>query len=368
MALSKIYHTCPIRSLEAERLFEALTIEQSDVLLLGSCVVTRFTEQMVIDSLNQHQGHVMLFGCISPKIRESIAHRTNVTLINTITFQKMMSGEAAAFQHLDETQPRYYLGEESLCNRQYQNIARLQHHWALRSLMKPKPIPYLVIANGCNCHCTYCHTRFYIGQLKSKPPDEVLHEYAELLKTKQRFVNIIAEDVGSYGIDIGSSLADLLNKLDAFTGNIKARWMIDGLQPAHCIQHHDALMPLIAKKRIQAISVPVQSGSSRILSLMNRPSEIEQSLAAIKQFRKANAKLYLQGVFIVGFPSETDSDFSDSILFIEQVGFNDVTLIPYSEFDICDSAKLPDKIPEELIYKRINTASAFLKRKGVKIL
>ncbi len=228
-------------------------------------------------------------------------------------------------------------------------------------------MPFLVVAQGCNNQCSYCHTKFYVGKVKSKHLADIRTEYLSLLKERNNFINIIAEDIGAYGVDINSGLPQLLDELDSITESQKTQWMLDGLQPMWYIKQRQHLIPLIRKKRISALSVPVQSGSDRIIKLMNRDYDCKNAIACLKEFRSMNPKLYLQGIFIVGFPSESEIDFNDTLNFIKEVKFNDVTLIPYSEFPMCESSKIEQKIPEETIYQRIDLATAELKPLGIKV-
>jgi len=365
--IKKIYFTCPMRSLEGERLCNHFQSDGKDYFFIGSCVVTKQVEQQVADTIKEASGNIIVFGCISKHIQSEIDKKGNAEVFKTTELNNFFEKGSEKFAGIENTTPCYTIETNSLCNRQYEDIAKQNRSILQRKFYKNIPMPFLVVAQGCNNQCSYCHTKFYVGKVKSKLPTDIRTEYLKLINEGNNFINIIAEDIGAYGVDINSGLPQLLDELDSITENPKTQWMLDGLQPMWYLKQRQQLLPLIRKKRISALSVPVQSGSDRIIKLMNRDYECKSAIACLKEYRNLNPKLYLQGIFIVGFPSESENDFNDTLAFIKEVKFNDVTLIPYSEFLICDSSKIDQKIPEEIIYKRIDLATAELKPLGIKV-
>ena len=365
--INKKYFTCPMRSLEGERLFKYFQSEGKDCIFIGSCVVTKQVEKQVADTIKEANGNIIVFGCISKHIQSEIDKKGNAEVFKTTELNNFFEKGSEKFAGIENTTPCYTIETNSLCNRQYEDIAKQNRGILLRKFYKSIPMPFLVVAKGCNNQCSYCHTKFYVGKVKSKPLTDVKAEYLALINEGNNFINIIAEDIGAYGVDINSGLPQLLDELDRISENAKTQWMLDGLQPMWYLKQRQHLIPLIRKKRISALSVPVQSGSDRIIKLMNRDYDCKNAIACLKEFRSMNPKLYLQGIFIVGFPSESEIDFNDTLNFIKEVKFNDVTLIPYSEFPMCESSKIEQKIPEETIYQRIDLATAELKPLGIKV-
>lgn len=365
MEITKLFFTCPIRTLEAERLSNYLESKNDNYTLIGSCVVTKEVEQMVIDVIKSQNSKILVYGCISEKIKSIIDQKNNIDYITTIEFNKKLNSPVNS--ELQNSSPCFILKSDSLCNRNYEDIAKNEESFLRKLFGKRKTVPFLVIANGCNNNCSYCHTKFYIGNLLSKQQGQIVEEYLLLARKNYDFINIIAEDIGSYGIDINTDLPSLLFQLDKIYTKRKIRWMLDGLHPKWAIKYEKELSQLISSNRISAMSIPVQSGNNRILKLMNRNHDRELSINVLNNFRKLNPKLYLQGIFIIGFPSETEQEFMESIDYIKTVNFNDVTLIPYSEFLICKSAQINDKIPQEIIYERINKAKKNLKQCKINI-
>ncbi|MFO7790087.1 MAG: radical SAM protein, partial [Bacteroidales bacterium] len=309
--------------------------------------------------------NIIVCGCISENIRKAAEKASATEIISTTELHKMFTQGDQMFPEIQKAKPHFVISDNSLCNRQYENIEKHNQNIVKKLLKRKTTVPFLVIARGCNNRCSYCHSRFYMGPLKSKEKKQIISEYKTLLNQAYRFINIIAGDVGAYGSDISENLPDLLSELDKNTPDRKVSWMLDGLQPKWYVKYKNALSYHIAKKRITAMSIPMQSGSNRILKLMNRPQNRQEALNILLQFKRLNPKIYLQGIFIVGFPDEKDEDFEQSIDFIKQIKFNDVTLIPYSEFNICNSAEITPKIPASTINLRIQNATNMLNDLGI---
>ena len=355
-----------MRSVECEKLLKYFTDKNENYFLIGSCVVTEIVEQYVIDEINKHNEPILLYGCISKKITDAVRNRNNIKIIRINDLEKILNNGSIDYSEINNTSLCYTIKTASLSNRDYKLVTKIHQNSFYRLFTKPNPFPFLIIAQGCTSKCSFCHSKFYIGKVKSKTIDIIADEYRNFLKKKYKFIDIIAENTGAYGIDINKSLPELLEALDGITPDNKVKWMIDGLDPIWLIKYKDRLAPLIAKKRITVINLPVQSGNVRVLKLMNRYPDREKTIETLKEYRKLNPKLHLQGVFIVGFPSETDDDFNDTLSLINEIRFDDVTFIQYSEFDICESSKIKDKVPENVINNRINIGREYLIKIGIK--
>ncbi len=366
MKNNKKYFTCPMRTIELEKLYQKYSKINNEFFYIGSCVVTAIYEQFVIDEINKHNEPIILYGCISKKIIDSTKGKNNITVIRTNQFNKHINETQLDSAEMTNLCHTYTMKTASLNNRDYKVVTKLHQSFFQKILNKPKPLPFLVIGQGCNSECTFCHSKFYIGKIISLPTDAILSEYKQLLENNYNFIDIIAENTGSYGLDANTSLTDLLGLLDANTPNGSIKWMIDGLDPVWAVKYCTQLSSLIASKRITVINLPVQSGNERILSLMNRFSDVKSTINTLLTFRKLNPKLYLQGVFIIGFPSETEEEFRDTLNFIEAIRFDDVTFIGYSDFDICKSSKIEGKLSESTINERIARGNKYLREIGIK--
>ena len=131
-------------------------------------------------------------------------------------------------------------------------------------------IKYISISSGCRNKCAYCGIRNAIGPLKSKPVKDCLNEYRTLIEHGFRNFRIIADDLGAYGLDINTTLAELLDKFSEIDKDTNTRWIFEDLNPKWLIKYKAELFQYVKKKKIIEILCPLQSGNNRVLKLMNR--------------------------------------------------------------------------------------------------
>jgi tRNA A37 methylthiotransferase MiaB len=215
------------------------------------------------------------------------------------------------------------------------------------------------IANGCMGKCSYCVIRSATGRLKSKPMDTLLREYSRLLTDGKKNFSFVAEDTGAYGLDIGSSLPELLQRLSEIDKGLSIGWEINTLNPPWLIKYKDSILPFVRSGKIRYMEIDVQSGSQRILSLMNRKYDVEKTALTINELKEANPKLHIYSQFMVGFPSETDMDFQETLNFIRRSRIDTASVFQYSDMEGAISSELDQKIPDSIKDER------YLKMTGI---
>lgn len=208
------------------------------------------------------------------------------------------------------------------------------------------------IANGCMGDCTYCAVKIAAGKVISKHPDVIVYEFKQgLLQGAHTFV-LINNDVGSYGQDIGTNIAELLQRILDIDGDYKLR-IID-FNPRWLIRYFDLLLPLLKQHqhKIASLSMPVQSGSNRILKLMKRHYTIEEINLCFATLKAEIPNLIINTHFIVGFPGETENDFHLTREFAKSMDFGRISIHPYNDRPGTLSTKMQDKVPDAIIFKR----------------
>jgi tRNA A37 methylthiotransferase MiaB len=220
---------------------------------------------------------------------------------------------------------------------------------------------FVKISSGCANNCTYCNIRDAIGKIKSKSIENLCVEYRSLIEEGNRNFHFIAEDLCSYGLDIKSSLGDLLTALSEVDYNYDVKWTLNGVNP-NWLSHNYKEFASLFKSKIWEIMIAVESGSDRLIELMNRKYVISELEETLINLRKINPGFRINSLFILGFPSETDEDFQSTINLIKNVKFDSVTLTNYSEFENRASAKIFPKVDAETIYERRKRAEDVLKK------
>ena len=221
---------------------------------------------------------------------------------------------------------------------------------------------FLRIGGGCLGKCSYCAIRPVIGPLQSKPLEFCLQEYSNLIKSRYRHINIVSDDIGAYGVDLGISFAALLQGLSMCDPDKLCTWMLSHLHPRWAIMYAMDIMSAIQEGRVTSILSAIQSGSDRILRLMRRYGDSKQTEEVLLAFRKVNPRLQLSTNIIIGFPSETDEDVCMTVDSVKRIGFDCVWIFRYSDYEQNASYGLTNKISSKIVNKRVS----FVKREFVK--
>ena len=205
---------------------------------------------------------------------------------------------------------------------------------------------WLPIMYGCNNFCTYCIVPYVRGRERSREPQKVLAEAKEMIKSGCREITLLGQNVNSYGKgeEHGINFAKLLRMLNDLEGDFEIKFMTS--HPKDCsIELLDTIAE--CKKISRHLHLPFQSGSSRILKLMNRYYDREQYLNLIKEAKKRIPDVKLTSDVIVGFPGETYEDFKETISLIKEVEFESLFTFIYSPRGGTPAAKMPDPISRE---------------------
>jgi len=201
--------------------------------------------------------------------------------------------------------------------------------------------------------CTYCAIKFGAGPLRSIPLAAAVGEFRSGLSHGYDLFRLTAEDVGSYGQDIGLCIVDLLRELNAGPENFKL--LLDDFSPIWLVRYFPELLELFSTehRRIKYICLPIQSGSERILQLMAREYTAEEARRCLLALKKAAPEIDLRTHVLVGFPGETEEDFAETLDFLKSVKFNLVSIYNYSERVGTEATTFPGKIPERVKLQRV---------------
>jgi tRNA A37 methylthiotransferase MiaB len=224
---------------------------------------------------------------------------------------------------------------------------------------------FIWVSKGCPNLCSYCAERKVVGMSVSRPLREIAAEYKLLIEKGIRDFEFIGDDVGSYGIDIGSNLGELIKELTHVDKGYPVRWVIKHLHPKFIIKYKDELINIAKEGKIGEIICCFQSGSNRVLELMNRQHTIEEVIEVLTEFRRVLHDIKLATNIIVGFPTETDSEFQETLAVFDKVYFDRVHLIKYYDAEGSDSHAIFPKITDEVISQRIKLAKVFLKQRDI---
>ena len=220
---------------------------------------------------------------------------------------------------------------------------------------------YLTVQEGCDKFCTFCVVPYTRGVEVSRPVEKILVEAQHLAESGVRELTLLGQNVNAYhGIGPDGTtwgLGKLLYKLAGVPGIERLRYttshpldMNDELIDAH--RNLDSLMPYL--------HLPVQSGSNRILKAMNRKHTRDDYFRVVEQIKLARPDIALSGDFIVGFPGETEQDFSETIDLVNEIQYCSAFSFKYSPRPGTPGAEMSDQIPDQIKSDRLNQLQAIL--------
>lgn len=211
---------------------------------------------------------------------------------------------------------------------------------------------FVKVEDGCNNGCTYCVIRSLRGtRIRSKPIEVVIKEVEQLVAKKHKEVVITGLNLGKYGNDIGTTLAELLEEISKINGEFRIR--LSSINPEDI---DDKLISVILEsdKICNHLHIPLQSGSTTVLRRMGRNYTSDQFLDIIRKFRSVDPLFSFTTDIMVGFPGETDEEFSDTINMVTQAEFSKVHAFRFSERPGTRAAQMERKVPGNIKKERVD--------------
>lgn len=209
------------------------------------------------------------------------------------------------------------------------------------------------ITFGCNNFCSYCIVPYVRGREKSREPKDILREIEKLAADGVVEVMLLGQNVNSYGKGLQDPItfAELLREVEKIDGIERIRFMT-----SHPKDLSDDLIDVMAKSKkiCRHLHLPVQSGSSRILKIMNRHYDREHYLNLVKKIREKLPDVALTTDIIVGFPGETEEDFADTLSLVREVEYDSAFTFIYSKRTGTPAATMPDQVPEDVVKERFD--------------
>jgi len=206
---------------------------------------------------------------------------------------------------------------------------------------------------GCNNFCSYCIVPYVRGRERSRNPRDILDEVKALAQDGVIEVMLLGQNVNSYGKNLNppTSFAKLLQEVEKIDGIQRIRFMTS--HPKDLSQELIDFMGS-SKKLCKHLHLPLQSGSTRILKIMNRKYTKEDYLSLVERIRKAVPDIALTTDIIVGFPGETEEDFLETLDVVKKVGYSNAFTFLYSKRTGTPAAAMENQVPESIAQDRFN--------------
>lgn len=345
---------CPKNLVDSERILTELrtegyhvvpSYEDADMVIVNTCGFIDSAVQESLEAIGEalnENGKVIVTGCLGAKqdqIRE--VHPKVLEISGPHSYEQVLS-------HVHKYVPKP----------EHDPFTSLVPETGVK--LTPRHYAYLKISEGCNHRCTFCIIPSMRGDLESRQIGAVLDEAKRLVEAGVKEILVISQDTSAYGVDVKHrtgfwngqpvktsmlSLCEQLAKLGVWVR----------LHYVYPYPHVDDVIPLMAEGKILPyLDIPLQHASPKVLKLMKRPGSVERTLERIKRWREICPELTLRSTFIVGFPGETEEDFTLLLDFLREAQIDRAGCFKYSPVEGAAANELPEQVPEEIKEDRWN--------------
>ena len=348
-----VYDADRVRTVLSSRGWEEVNENEADVIMITGCSVRAKAEQKVWSELGLYDVSwqknkkplVALTGCIAQRIGEKALNR--FPYVRLVAGPRHIGLLPNAIEQIYEN-PKSRINLLDTDPREFHGLNFDSDNITIKRENKYKA--YITIAHGCDNFCTYCIVPYVRGRFVSRKPEEIFSEIEMLIKDGVKEITLLGQNVNSYGKDIGLNFAWLLKEVAKMNGLKRVRFVTSLPQ-----DFNEEIINVMASEQTvcPSLNLPIQSGSDRILKLMNRKYTYSEYLEKVKKTREKIPGLGLTTDLIVGFPGETEEDFNASMNALREIKFDLVHSAAYSERDGTPAATMEGSLPVELRLKRL---------------
>lgn len=348
---------CQMNVNDTERMYSLLemadfqpvsTPDQASLILINACSVREKPVHKVYSEVGTYRRlkernpdlKIGVGGCVGQQEKDNLIQDAPLIdfVFGTDTIDQLPSLVSRAFN-----------GEEDIVSAKFEHRAPYHVETLVRN---PGVSTFVNITKGCDNFCTFCVVPYTRGREKSRPKSHVLEDIRTLIKRGVKEVTLLGQNVNSYSSDCGSDFADLLNSVCKETDIQRLRFTT-----SHPKDYNQKLVDILAENRNKMgnyIHLPFQSGNSRILEMMNRGYSREQYIEKIEMIKKSIPDVSLSTDIIVGFPSETESEFEDTVSLVKLLEFETIFAFKYSPRPFTKAARFENQVDEETKSRRLN--------------
>ena len=323
-------------------------IEETDIAFLNTCTVREGAATQIYGKLGEIK-----------RVREE----RGTKIVVTGCFAQEQGRELIKkFNYIDIVMGNQNIGRipeaiEEIENRSTKHVVMTDYEDELPPRIdadfESKKTASIAITYGCNNFCTYCIVPYVRGRERSVPMAELIEEARELVKKGYKEIILLGQNVNSYGkgLSENETFANLLQNICDIEGDFIIRFV-----SPHPRDFTDDVIDVIARnpKIARSLHLPLQSGSTRVLKLMNRGYSKEQYIALAKKIKERILGVSLTADIIVGFPQETEEDFMDTLDVVEKVGFETSFMFMYSIRKGTKAAVMEGQIDDEVKKDRLH--------------
>lgn len=320
--------------------------EQADVILLNTCAIRDNAEKKIHERLNHLKYYkkrnkdlvVGILGCMAERLRETLLEKELVDLVVG----------PDEYRTVPELVSKAYSGERGIAVK----LSRVETYDDILPFRTEGISAWVSIMRGCDKFCTYCVVPFTRGRERSRAFASIVDEAISLFDQGFKEITLLGQNVNSYRDEqSGHNFAELLDACAKAVPEMRIRYTT-----SHPQDMSDQLIETMAMHDniCKYIHLPVQSGSNRILSLMNRTHPVEHYYERIDMIKKLMPHCALSTDIITGFPTETEEDHEATMELMRRVRYDGAYMFKYSPRERTKAWKMGDDIPDEVKVRRLN--------------
>lgn len=346
---------CQMNENDSERMMTLLEMmgfcsvtspDQADLIIINSCSI----REKPVHKVHSEVGRYRKLKAANPKLKIGVAgcvaQQEKDKLKSDIPLIDFVVG-TDAIDELPQVIERVRLGESAV-----QARFHYQDPYHVSTLVRnPGVSTFVNITKGCDNFCTFCVVPFTRGRERSRPMTHLIEDLRALVSRGVKEVTLLGQNVNSYASECGANFARLLKVLATETDIQRIRYTT-----SHPKDFTDELIRVMADhsdKIMEYIHLPVQSGNSEVLERMNRGYTREDYLEKVNSIFKLLPQAVLSTDIIVGFPGETDGQFSDTMTLLDEVPYENLYAFHYSPRPMTKAARFQDQVSEDVKMERL---------------
>ncbi len=355
----------------------------ADIIILTTCGVTQMHEDFTFEMLEKikagkkPEAQIILGGCVPEINPERVAREFGGPTFSPKSYDRLdkifdMPRKLDSFERPNLYKMKgLYRSDVGNTLDTVKYVAGLDLRSIMRGLklrVTNRKTYYIQIHEGCSMGCTYCAIQKAIGPLRnSKPIDTVISEFRQGLEKGYKHFRLIGDCAGSYGLDINTNLGKLLWRISEIEEPFTLE--LTDINPVFLKIIYEPVKELCQKKRISNLYIPIQSGNDRILGLMHRRYDIQETKRMLTELKKAAPKDFRIGTsVIVGFPSESEDELQDTVDFCNDMSFDWIYCHGFSARPGTPAADLPNQLSEGEVMERVTRFREKINDKGSVVL
>lgn len=321
----------------------------ADVVVVNTCCVRESAEKRILGKIGELKGvkanHPGLIVCVAG----CMAQKDGEKLIKKHPQIDLLIGTA----HVNGFKEilAEYLSEKG--ERVYNSLEVKESEFEGERIRQSGFSAWIPIMYGCNNFCTYCIVPYVRGRERSRSIENIVDEVRQAVAKGYKEFTLLGQNVNSYGKDFGvkDQFAKLLRRVNEIPGVERIRYMT-----SHPRDMHEDVIKAVAECEhiCENFHIPFQSGSNKILKAMNRGYTREKYLELVAMIRRYVPEAAITTDIIVGFPGETEADFSDTLNLVKEVGFDAAFTFIYSKRSGTPAAAMEEQVPLEIKKARLN--------------